>query len=97
MLSDAVNVAYSVGDIVRVRTMTMLGHVRTPAYARGKLGTVVRVVGTFDNPEELAWNRPGDKRVLYRVRFPSSELFPNDTRQDDTVDIELYEHWLEQV
>jgi hypothetical protein len=88
-------VSYAVGEAVRVRAMSMLGHVRTPAYARGKRGTVVRVVGSFDNPEELAWNRPGDKRVLYRVRFPSAELFPDETRNDDTVDIELYEHWLE--
>ena len=87
--------SYAVGERVRVKTMSMLGHVRTPFYARGKQGTVIRIVGSFDNPEELAWNRPGDRRVLYSVRFRSDELFPETPAHDDTVDIEVYEHWLE--
>ncbi len=89
--------SFAAGERVRVRAMFPLGHVRTPFYARGKAGTVERVVGRFDNPEQLAYGRPGDEKTLYRVRFAQAELFPETPSAHDTVDIEIYEHWLEKA
>ena len=82
---------------MRVRQASPPGHVRTPAYCRGKPGVVERLCGRFANPEELAYGRLGlPARTLYRVRFAQSELWPDYRgRESDTVDIEIHEHWLE--
>jgi nitrile hydratase len=84
------------GDRVRVLKSEPPGHVRTPWYCRGHAGVIERICGAFPNPEELAYRRPGlPATPLYRVRFRSRELWP-DYGEDpaDTVDIEIYEHWL---
>lgn len=81
---------------VRIRTMMPPGHVRAPAYLRGKTGVVERRLGAFGNPEELAYGRRNDERELFRVRFTMEELWGADAeRRDDTLDAELYGHWLE--
>jgi len=94
---------FTVGDRVRVLDLARAGHIRTPAYARGKCGVVERRCGAFGNPEELAYGRwDGALVPLYRVRFRLADVFPNDAAgapapgdaDRDTVDVELYEHWL---
>ena len=40
------------GDRVRVRRADPIGHIRTPAYVRGKTGEIERLCGEFANPEE---------------------------------------------
>ena len=85
------------GERVRVREAYPPGHVRTPWYVRGHAGVVERVCGFYPNPEELAYARSGlPGQPLYRVRFLQHEVWPDYTgRSDDTVDIEIYQHWLE--
>lgn len=88
---------FEVGDRVVVKRAYPPGHRRTPYYIRGKKGVIERVCGAFPNPEELAYGFDGrPKRVLYRVRFPQAEVWP-DYRggRDDVLEVELYEHWLE--
>jgi hypothetical protein len=88
-----VSARFAPGDAVRVRAAHPPGHIRTPVYARGRAGVVERVVGDFPNPEELAYGRDGlPERTLYRVRFTQQELWGEG---GDTVEIELYDHWLE--
>jgi nitrile hydratase subunit beta len=85
------------GDPVRVRFADPPGHIRTPWYIRGQTGVVERICGSFGNPEELAYNRPGTPRQpLYRVRFRQSRIWP-DYRgpTSDTVEVEIFQHWLE--
>jgi nitrile hydratase len=85
------------GAHVKVRFAHAAGHVRTPAYVRGHRGVVERLCGSYANPEELAYARSGlPAKPLYRVRFRQEELWP-DYRGDssDTVDVEIFEHWLE--
>ena len=85
------------GDAVTVRRADPIGHVRAPHYVRGKSGRVERICGEFANPEELAFGRSGlPRRPLYRITFYQQELWP-DYRGSarDTVDVEIYEHWLE--
>ena len=89
--------AFAVGDRVRVRKVDSQGHIRTPHYVRGKTGVIERFAGYFKNPEELAYGRSGEpKRALYRVRFVQSHVWPDyDGAPGDTLDIDLYEHWLQ--
>jgi nitrile hydratase subunit beta len=89
--------AFQAGDPVRVRKVDSIGHIRTPHYIRGKTGVVERYVGYFRNPEELAYGRNGEpRRALYRVRFAQSHVWPDyEGGAADTIDIDIYEHWLE--
>jgi nitrile hydratase len=82
---------------VRVRPLAPPGHVRTPAYLRGRTGIVERVLGTFPNPEDLAYRQPGTPRLLVRVRFRMGDLWPGTSHPDDTLDAEVYAHWLEKA
>ncbi len=88
---------FAAGDRVQVRCADPPGHLRTPFYARGKRGVVERCLGDFPNPEELAYGRSGlPKQPLYRVRFLQRDIWPDYAGgQDDTVDVEIYQHWLE--
>ena len=88
--------AFKAGDSVRVRKVDSQGHIRTPHYIRGKSGVIERFVGYFRNPEELAYGRSGQPlRGLYRVRFVQSHVWPDyGGAATDTLDIDLYEHWL---
>ena len=88
---------YSVGDKVRVRRAAPPGHVRTPTFIRDHAGTVTKVVGSFANPEELAYGRPGTpKQTLYWVQFPQTELWPDyQGGLKDTSVVDVYESWLD--
>jgi nitrile hydratase len=94
---DAYPARFAPGDRVRVRAAYPIGHVRTPFYIRGHRGVVERICGVYGNPEELAYARSGvPKQPLYRVRFMQGEIWPAYRGQGrDTVDIEIYQHWLE--
>lgn len=88
---------FRAGDTVAVRAAYPPGHIRTPYYIRGKRGVIERLCGEFANPEELAFGRDGlPKRPLYRVRFRQAHVWPEyDGAPEDTVDIEIFEHWLD--
>ena len=104
-------VKFSKGDKVRVRyDMETLGlkwgrqHRRTPSYVHNKFGIIERYCGNFINPELDAFGiseKNNNGVPLYRVRFNCSQ-FENDSDDakfgpQDTVDIEILEHWLEPV
>jgi len=69
-------------------------HIRTPHYVRGRRGHIVRALGRFPNPEDLAFGRPAPERTLYHVAFAQPALWNEGVAGDEIV-IELYEHWLE--
>ena len=69
-------------------------HIRTPHYLRGRQGRVVRRLGAFPNPEDLAFRRPAEPRDLYHVSFALAELWPEGAPRDELL-VEIYEHWLE--
>jgi nitrile hydratase len=84
-------------DRVMVRAMFPPGHVRTPAYLRGKIGTVERKLGPFANPEQRAYGHKGDAQTLFRVRFRMGDIWDTPENPEDTLDAEIYAHWLEPV
>ncbi|MBN42030.1 MAG: nitrile hydratase [Alphaproteobacteria bacterium] len=90
---------YQPGDRVRVLHRNQPGHVRTPIYVRGKTGVIERVVGPFPNPELLAVGHSGlPYKILYRVNFKQGDLWDDyEGTIDDTLEIEIYEHWLAPV
>ncbi|HUN76493.1 MAG TPA: SH3-like domain-containing protein [Steroidobacteraceae bacterium] len=85
------------GERVKVRRADVPGHIRTPWYIRGQAGVIERLCGTYPNPEELAYARSGlPAQPLYRVRFAQTEVWPDYAGDAaDTIDVEIYQHWLE--
>jgi nitrile hydratase len=87
---------FAAGDPVRVRALYPPGHLRTPYYIRGKTGVVERVLAAFPNPEDGAYGRDGTRQPLYRVRFRQGDVWSDYAgAMNDTVDVEIYQHWLE--
>ena len=81
---------------VRVRDVHVPGHVRTPAYLRGKTGWIERDLPAFGNPELGAYGLPAPAVPLYRVRFTMEEVWGAAAeRPADTLDAEIFAHWLE--
>jgi nitrile hydratase subunit beta len=95
--AEAIAVRFGAGDRVHVRDWDAPGHLRTPWYVRGHVGIIERYCGTFRNPEELAYGRSGlPAQPLYRVRFLQADLWPDyGGPAGDTLDVEIYQHWLE--
>ena len=88
-------VRFAAGDPVRVRDAEPPGHCRTPYYLRGKRGVVARVLGTFPNPETLAYHRLGiPYQPLYQIAFEYAEVWGKPQRKT-IITADLYQHWLE--
>ncbi len=68
-------------------------HIRTPHYLRGHTGTVLRHLGDFRNPEDLAFARPAPTLPLYHVAFAPRSIWP-DAGAGELV-VEIFEPWLE--
>jgi len=99
MSDTGVAALFKAGDRVRVRFAHPPGHVRTPYYIRGRRGVIERLCGAYRNPEELAYARSGlPAQPLYRVRFLQRDVWPDYAGSpSDSVDVEIYQHWLEPV
>lgn len=86
------------GATIKIKAGTPPGHVRTPTYLKGKRGVVVRDWGAWPNPEELAYGKNGlPKKINYWVQFRMDEIWggKGDYGPNDTICVEIYEHWLE--
>ena len=80
---------------VRVSNQWPPGHIRTPAYLRGKTGVIERNLGPFNNPEQNAYRLKPDTPKLLRVRFTMAEIWGDEAENpDDVLEAEIYEHWL---
>jgi len=65
------------GDRVRVRLDYLPGHVRMPAYIRGKTGIVVSESPAYPFPDAHAHGVLAQDEPTYDVRFRSEDLWPN--------------------
>jgi nitrile hydratase len=70
-------------------------HIRTPHYLRGRTGTVLRHLGDFRNPEDLAFARPTAVLPLYHVAFEPHAIW-SDAGAGEIV-VEIFGPWLETV
>lgn len=68
-------------------------HIRTPHYVRGLRGRIVRRLGAFANPEDLAFGRPAELKALYHVALDRVTIWPGADPGD--LLLEIFEHWLE--
>jgi nitrile hydratase len=91
---------FQTGEKVRIISNAFpIGHYRTPMYIRGKIGHIERVLSQFLNPEEEGYGKNDGVRIqLYGVRFKQIDIWPNYAgKSEDSLEIEIYEHWLEKV
>jgi len=87
---------FQVGERVRIDDRFEARHHRTPAYVKGREGVVERVCQAHGRPEVLGYEDRDDVALpVYRVRLWQRDLWPRyDGRGDDTLEIEIFEHWL---
>ena len=84
----------AIGDRVRVRPDHVPGHVRMPAYIRGKRGVVVGVSPAYPFPDAHAHGLAAEDEPTYDVRFKSTELWP-DAAEPALVHVGVFESYLE--
>jgi len=83
---------FQVGQPVRARNTNPIGHTRLPRYARGRLGIVDQLRGVFPIPDAGAGGKPQN---LYSIRFPSRELWGQESAPQDAVYIDMWDDYLE--
>ena len=90
---------YRPGQKVRVATRRHEGHHRTPAYLKGKHGTVKRVHSRFKNPETHAYGLDGlPEQSLYLVSFEQRDVWREYSGSaGDRLYADVFEHWLEEA
>ena len=88
---------FDVGERVRTRLNNPEGHTRLPAYLRGRVGRIERIVGAFPFSDERAWGRgSAEAQVLYTVCFAGRDVWGDDA-QAATISADLFESYLEVV
>lgn len=88
---------FKVGDRVRARNINPSGHTRLPRYARGKVGMIDRVHGTFVYPDTNAHGKGENPQPLYCVCFTATELWGPDAPGRDNLRVDLWEDYLDPV
>ena len=86
---------FKVGDRVRVKDMPNLFYTRTQMYVRGIVGTIAARTYQDVTPEDEAFNRDGKLEQYYIVRFKQKDLWPEYQFDNDTLQTESPERWLE--
>jgi nitrile hydratase len=84
------------GDRVRVRADSVPGHVRMPAYVRGKVGVVVSESPAYPFPDAHAHGVPAEDEPTYDVRFRSEDLWP-DAADSALVHVGVFQSYLETI
>lgn len=81
---------------VRVRTLAhgVSGHTRLPAYARGRVGTVVAWHDGWVYPDTNAHQRGEHPQHLYTVAFDGAALWGEDAEPGMAVMLDLFEPYL---
>ena len=85
---------FRVGDRVVVRNEHFAGHIRMPAYIRGKRGVVVGVSPAYPFPDAHAHGVAANDEPTYDVRFVSTELWP-EAAEPAMVHVGVFESYLE--
>ncbi len=83
------------GDRVRARNIHPPGHTRLPRYVRGKEGVVERDHGVFQLPDATAAGADERPQHVYSVRFPARELWGAEVPGNDSLNIDLWDEYLD--
>ena len=84
------------GDRVRVRDDHVAGHVRMPAYIRGRTGVVVGVSPVYPFPDAHAHGVAAEDERTYDVRFDAEELWPG-SADAALVHVAVFESYLQRA
>lgn len=87
---------FTVGDRVRVVGADHHGHSRCPGYARGRIGTVVRVDDSFSLPDVEAHSTRRVIEGTYGVRFSARDIWA-DADMHSVVHVDLWDSYLERA
>ena len=87
---------FAAGDRVRVTTEHVPGHVRMPAYIRGKSGVVVSESPPYPFPDAAAHGVAAVDEPTYDVRFSSADLWPS-AADAAFVHVGVFQSYLERV
>ena len=87
---------FKVGDRVRLKDLPGVFYTRTQMYVRGVSGTIARLNYPDLTPEDEAWNRDdAPQQQYYIVRFRQKDLWAEYPFENDTLQSEYPENWLE--
>jgi hypothetical protein len=86
---------FKVGDRVQVRDMPNMFYTRTQNYVRGVIGTVAARTYQDLIPEDEAFNYDGRPEQYYIVRFRQKDLWEEYPFENDTLQTEFPDRWLE--
>jgi nitrile hydratase subunit beta len=89
--------AFEVGERVRARNLNPTGHTRLPRYVRGHIGLIERRHGAHVFPDVHAHGGGESPRPLYSVRFTARELWGDDAPPGDSINLDLWEPYLERA
>ena len=84
------------GDRVRVKEDFVPGHIRMPAYIRGKTGVVVAESPAYPFPDAHAHGVPAADEPTYDVQFRAEDLWPNDA-DPALVHVGVFQSYLERA
>jgi nitrile hydratase len=88
---------FAVGQRVRARDINPVGHTQLPRYARGRAGIIVIDHGVYTFPDTNALFLGEKRQHVYSVRFTARELWGNGASPHDTVNIDMWDDYLELV
>jgi Nitrile hydratase beta subunit len=88
---------FKVGDRVRVRNLPNMFYTRAQLYTRGVEGTIAACTYQDLVPEEEAFNWDGRPEQYYIVRFRQKDIWEEYPFNNDTLQTEFPDPWLEPV
>lgn len=84
------------GERVRVKFDFVPGHVRMPAYVRGKSGVVMHETPPYPFPDAHAHGVRADDEPTYDVQFRSEDLWPN-SADKALIHVGVFQSYLERM
>jgi nitrile hydratase subunit beta len=88
--------AFEIGDGVRVKNEYVPGHVRMPAYVRGKEGVIVGISVPTPFPDAAGHGMQAPMERTCDVRFRSRDLWP-DSCDDALNHVGVFQSYLEKI
>ena len=88
---------FAEGDRVRAVSRHIPGHTRLPRYVRGHPGVFVKDNGSHLFPDTHARTGEVEMQRLYTVTFKATDLWGGDANPHDSVSLDLWETYLDEV